>query len=93
MLFPVLKITKHICFFLLFFLVCACALCNRQTVCFTAGTQEDRNRVLVAPIVSHILVVVFIVLGVEAVEDGASKGEDGGPPGQAVAPVKLMIHP
>lgn len=41
----------------------------------------------------HLLVVVFIVLGVEAVEDGSSEGEDGGSPGQAVAPVKLMVHP
>lgn len=41
----------------------------------------------------HILVVVFIVLGVEAIEDGASKREDGGSPGQAVAPVKLVVHP
>lgn len=43
--------------------------------------------------VSHILVVVFIVLGVEAIEDGASKREDGGSPGQTVAPVKLVVHP
>ena len=41
----------------------------------------------------HILVVVFIVLGVEAIEDGPSKREDGGSPGQAVAPVKLVVHP
>lgn len=40
-----------------------------------------------------ILVVVFIVLGVEAIEDGSSKREDGGSPGHAVAPVKLMVHP
>lgn len=40
-----------------------------------------------------ILVVVFIVLGVQAVEDGSSKREDGGSPSQAVAPVKLMVHP
>lgn len=40
-----------------------------------------------------ILVVIFIVLGVEAVEDGSSEREDGGSPGQAVAPVKLMVHP
>ena len=45
------------------------------------------------PLVSHILVVVFIVLGVEAVEDGSSEREDGGSPGQAVAPVKLMVDP
>lgn len=41
----------------------------------------------------HALVVVFIVFGIEAVEDGSSKREDGGSPGQAVAPVKLMVHP
>lgn len=46
-----------------------------------------------SPLVSHVLVVVFIVLGVEAVEDGSSKREDGGSPGQAVAPVKLVVHP
>lgn len=40
-----------------------------------------------------ILVVIFIVLGVEAVEDGSPEREDGGSPGQAVAPVKLMVHP
>lgn len=39
------------------------------------------------------LVVVFIVFGVEAIEDGSSKGEDGGSPGEAVAPVKLVVHP
>lgn len=39
------------------------------------------------------LVVVFIVLGVEAIEDGSSKREDSGSPGQAVAPVKLVVHP
>lgn len=38
-------------------------------------------------------VVVFIVLGVETVEDGSSKGKDGGSPRQAVAPVKLVVHP
>lgn len=40
-----------------------------------------------------ILVVIFIVLGVEAVEDCSSEGEDGGSPGQAVAPVKLVVYP
>ncbi len=43
--------------------------------------------------VLHILVVVFIVLGVETIEDGSSEREDGGPPGQAVAPVKLVVNP
>lgn len=38
------------------------------------------------------LVVVFVVLGVEAVEDGSPEREDGGSPGQAVAPVKLVVH-
>jgi len=46
-----------------------------------------------SPLVSHILVVVFIVFGVEAIEDGSSEGEDGGSPGQAVAPVELVVHP
>lgn len=39
-----------------------------------------------------MLVVVFIVLRVQAVEDGPSKREDGGSPGQAIAPIKLMVH-
>lgn len=39
------------------------------------------------------LVVVFIVLGVEAIENGPSEREDGGPPGQAIAPVKLVVYP
>lgn len=34
-------------------------------------------RISIPPLVLHILVVVFIVLGVEAVEDGSSKREDG----------------
>lgn len=38
-------------------------------------------------------IVIFIVLGVQAVEDGASEREDGGSPGQAVAPVELVVHP
>lgn len=38
-------------------------------------------------------VVVLVVLGVETVEDGSTEGEDGGPPRQAVAPVKLVVHP
>lgn len=40
-----------------------------------------------------VLVVIFIVLGVEAVEDSSSEREDGGSPSQAVAPVKLVVHP
>lgn len=52
-----------------------------------------KQRVSIPPLVSHVLVVVFIVLGVEAIEDGSSKREDGRPPGQAVAPVKLVVHP
>lgn len=44
-------------------------------------------------ILLSILVVIFIVLEVEAVEDGSSKRKDGGSPGQAVAPVKLVVHP
>lgn len=39
------------------------------------------------------LIIIFIVLGVQAVEDGASEGENGGSPGQAVAPVELVVHP
>jgi len=38
------------------------------------------------------LVVIFIVLRVQAVENGSSEGEDGGSPGQTVAPVKLVIY-
>lgn len=52
-----------------------------------------KQRVSISLLVSLILVVVFIVLGVEAIEDGSSKREDGGSPGQAVAPVKLVVHP
>lgn len=39
------------------------------------------------------LVVVVIVLGVEAVENGPSKREDGGPTGEAIAPVELVVYP
>lgn len=55
--------------------------------------MTESSLVVISVLVSRILVVVFIVLGVEAVEDGSSKGEDGGSPGQAVAPVKLVVHP
>lgn len=41
----------------------------------------------------YYLVVIFIVFGVEAVEDGPSKRKDGGSPCKAVAPVKLMVNP
>lgn len=44
-------------------------------------------------LVLYILVVVFIVLGAEAVEDGSPEREDGRSPSQAVAPVKLVVHP
>lgn len=44
-------------------------------------------------VLHSILVVIFIILGVETVEDGSSEREDGGSPGQAVAPVKLVVHP
>lgn len=37
-------------------------------------------------------VVVVVVLGVQAVQDGSSKREDGGAPSQAVTPVKLVIY-
>lgn len=39
------------------------------------------------------LVILLIALGVEAVEDPPAKGEDGPPPGQAVAPVELVVDP
>lgn len=38
------------------------------------------------------LVIIFIVLRVQAVENGSSEGEDGGSPGQTVAPVKLVVY-
>lgn len=38
-------------------------------------------------------IVVFIILRIEAVEDCSSERENGGSPGQAVAPVELMVHP
>lgn len=39
------------------------------------------------------LVVLLVVLGVEAVEDSTAEGENGAPPGQAVAPVELVVDP
>lgn len=39
------------------------------------------------------LVILLVVLGVEAVEDAAAKWEDGAAPGQAVAPVELVVDP
>lgn len=39
------------------------------------------------------LVILLVVLGVEAVEDSPTKGEDGSPPGQTVAPVELVVDP
>lgn len=37
------------------------------------------------------LVILLVVLGVQAVEDSPAEGEDGPPPGQAVAPVELVV--
>ena len=39
------------------------------------------------------LVVLLVVLGVEAVEDAPAEGEDGAAPGQAIAPVELVVDP
>lgn len=39
------------------------------------------------------LVILLVVLGVEAVEDPPAEGEDGPTPGQAVAPVELVVDP
>lgn len=39
------------------------------------------------------LVVLLVVLGVEAVEDPPAEGKDGPAPGQAVAPVELVVDP
>lgn len=39
------------------------------------------------------LVILLVVLGVEAVEDPPAEGEDGPAPGQAIAPVELMVDP
>lgn len=38
------------------------------------------------------LVVIFVVLRVQAVENRSSEGEDGGSPSQTVAPVKLVVY-
>lgn len=67
----------------------SCSLCQTKFLL----RRRLSYKVLASPLVSHILVVVFVVFRVEAVEDGASKREDGGSPGQAVTPVKFMIHP
>ena len=53
--------------------------------------MKQSSGILLSP--WKLLVIVFIVLRVEAVEDGTSEREDGGSPGQAVAPVKFMVHP
>lgn len=37
-------------------------------------------------------VVVVVVLGVQAVQDGSPEREDGGAPGQAVTPVELVVY-
>lgn len=74
------------------FLLCGGALCNGLRVPINERTPgETESQCL---LLSHMfLVVVFIVLGVEAVEDCSPKREDGGSPGQAVAPVELVVHP
>lgn len=84
---------KYKCVFLNFsiFLLGCCALCNRKFLTIAAHWTEMKLEFIALDL--HLLVVVFIVLGIEAVEDGSSEGEDGGSPGQAVAPVKLMVHP
>lgn len=38
-------------------------------------------------------VVLLIVFGVETVENPPTKGKDGSSPGQAIAPVELVIDP
>lgn len=37
-------------------------------------------------------VVVVVVLGVQAVQDGSSERKDGGTPSQAITPVKLVVY-
>lgn len=37
-------------------------------------------------------VVVVVVLGVQAVQDGSPEREDGGAPGQTVTPVELVVY-
>lgn len=39
-----------------------------------------------------ILIVIFIVFGVQAVENRSSEREDGGSPGQTVPPVKFVVY-
>lgn len=39
------------------------------------------------------LVILLVVLGVEAVQDPPAEGKDGATPGQAVAPVELVVDP
>lgn len=39
------------------------------------------------------LVILLVVLGVEAVQDPPTKGKDGPAPGQAIAPVELVVDP
>lgn len=48
---------------------------------------------LQAPRLEWELVILLVVLGVEAVEDPPTEGKDGPTPGQAVAPVELVVDP
>lgn len=45
------------------------------------------------PRLERKLVILLVVLGVEAVEDPPTEGKDGPTPGQAVAPVELVVDP
>lgn len=38
------------------------------------------------------LIIIFVVLRVQAVENGSAEGEDGGSPGQTVPPVELVVY-
>lgn len=48
---------------------------------------------LQGPRLESELVILLVVLGVETVEDSSAEGKDGPPPGQAVAPVELVVDP
>lgn len=65
-------------------------LCNVSQFLTTGARTTDSQSDFIA---LRCSVVVFVVLGVETVEDGPSEGKDGGSPCQAVAPVKLVVHP
>lgn len=48
---------------------------------------------LQGPRLESELVILLVVLGVETVKDSSAEGKDGSPPGQAVAPVELVVDP